>query len=154
MLYDEALDKTGRIDTAELTDSDTKSMGEQQQQQQQWDQKAPRRDMEEIVDIADKVLEMHGVAPGQKVEGVTRVLYENCDGISNNIRGNAKVEKTKELIDNLEAAVVMYDEHRMNLKHKRNMNGINQMFNGGDSEVRSVAVNNMHDSKCGRTQRG
>jgi hypothetical protein len=110
--------------------------------------------MEEIMDIADEVLEVHGVAPGKKAEGVTRVLYENCDGISNNIGGNAKLEKEKEVIDNLEADVVMYNEHRMNLRHTRNKNGMNQMFNGGDSEVRSVAAHNVHESKCGRTQQG
>jgi hypothetical protein len=34
VLYDQALDETGTVDTAGLTDSDTESMGEQQQQQQ------------------------------------------------------------------------------------------------------------------------
>ena len=67
---------------------------------------------------------------------------------------NAKLEKAKELIDDLEADVVMYNEHRMNLKHKRDTNGMNQMFNGGDSEVRSVAAHKVHASKCGKTQQG
>ena len=84
MLYDQALDETGTVDTAGLTDSDTESMGEQQQQQQ-WDQEASRKEMEEMAGISDEVLEVHGVAPGRKAEGVTRVLYENCDGVNNNI---------------------------------------------------------------------
>ena len=41
--------------------------------------------MEETAGISDKVLEVHGVAPGQKTEGVTKVLYENCDGINSSI---------------------------------------------------------------------
>ena len=68
--------------------------------------------------ISDEVLEVHGVAPGQKVEGVTRVLYKNYDGMNNNIGGNDKLEKAAEIIDGLEADVVMYTEHRMNLRHK------------------------------------
>ena len=84
LLYDQALDETGTVDTAGLTDSDTESMGEQQQQQH-WDQEALRREMEEIADISGKVLEVHSVAPGQKAERVTRELHENCDGINNNI---------------------------------------------------------------------
>ena len=67
VLYDQALDETGTVDTAGLTDSDTKSMGEQQQQQQ-WDQEVSRKEMEEMAGISDKVLEVHGVAPGRKVE--------------------------------------------------------------------------------------
>ena len=80
--------------------------------------------MEKTVDIADTVLEVHGLALGQKVEGVTRVLYENCDGINNNIGRNFKLENVKELIDDLEADMVMYNEHRVNLntqpEHNRN----------------------------------
>ena len=155
VLYDQALDETGTVDTAGITDSDTESMGEQQQQQQQqWDQEASRKEMEEMAGIFDEVLEVHGVAPGRKAEGVTRVLYENCDGMNNNIGGNDKLEKAKEIIDDLEADVVMYNEHRMNLRHKRNKNGMNQMFNGGEAEIRSVAAHNVHEKKCGRTQQG
>ena len=64
------------------------------------------------------------------------------------------MEKAKEIIDDLEADVVMYNEHRMNLKHKQNKNGMNQMLNGGDSDVRSVVAHNVHESKCGKTQQG
>jgi len=39
----------------------------------------------------------------------------------------------------------MYNEHRMNLRHKRNKNGMNQMFNGGEAEIRSVAAHNVHE---------
>ena len=110
--------------------------------------------MEEIAGISDKVLDVHCVAPGQKAEGVTRVLYTNCYSINNTIGGNDKLEKVKELIDDLEAEVVMYNEHRMNLKHKRINNGTNQIFNGGDSEVRSVTARNVHERKCGNTPQG
>ena len=46
--------------------------------------------------------------------------------------------------------------HRMNLKHKRNTNDMNQMSksNGGNSEVRSVTAHNAHKRKYGKTQQG
>ena len=32
-----------------------------------------RLEMKEMMDISDEILEVHGVAPGRKAEGVTRV---------------------------------------------------------------------------------
>ena len=31
--------------------------------------------------LRSEELEVHGVAPGRKAEGVTRVIYENSDGL-------------------------------------------------------------------------
>ena len=42
-----------------------------------------------------------------------------------------KIEKAKEIIDELEADVVAYSEHRLNYKHKHNRNRFSQMFRGG-----------------------
>ena len=68
------------------------------------------------------------------------------------IGGNVKLEKVKEIIDDLEAGVVMYNKHKMNLKHKVNKNSICQLFNGGDFEVRLAAARNVHNKYCGRSQ--
>ena len=38
---------------------------------------------EEIMEIVDEILEVHGLAPGRKAEGVTRVIYDNSDGLNN-----------------------------------------------------------------------
>ena len=54
------------------------------------------------MEIADEILEVHGVAPGRKAEVVTRVIYENSDGLNNRIERNRKLKKAKELIDDLE----------------------------------------------------
>ena len=35
------------------------------------------------MEIADEILEVHGVVPGRKAEGVTRLVYENSDGLNN-----------------------------------------------------------------------
>ena len=75
---------------------------------------------------------MHGVAPGRKAEGVTKVIYENIDVLNNRIGRNRKLKKAKEIIYDLEADAVMINEHRMNCSHKDNRNGLSQMFNGGE----------------------
>ena len=60
------------------------------------------------------MLEVHGVAPNKKAEGVTRLLYENVDGIRNRICNNEKLDKAKELIDDLGVDVV--PEHTMSTR--------------------------------------
>ena len=63
--------------------------------------------------------------------------------------------RTKELHNELEADVVAYCEHRINLKHKLNKVGFNQLFWGGEAEVRSVVAHNIHAEEIkGRTQEG
>ena len=39
------------------------------------------------MEIVDEILEVHCVAPGRKAEGVTRVIYENIDGLNHRIEG-------------------------------------------------------------------
>ena len=57
------------------------------------------------------------------------------------------------MIDELEADVVCYNEHRVNMKHKENYNGFNQLFRGGEADIRSVVAHNVH-KKLGRIQEG
>ena len=82
------------------------------------------------------------------------MIYKKCGGINNRIGGDTKIETAKEIINNPEGDLVMYKKYRMNLKHKLNRNGMSQMFNGGDSEVRYVATHNVHEKDCRRTQQG
>ena len=100
-------------------------------------------EQEEIVNVSDELLRVHGVPPQKKKEGYMRFIYENPDGINNRISGNEKLEKARDLIDELEADVVAYSEHRQNLKHKDNNNGFSQLFNGGEADVRSVVGHNV-----------
>ena len=62
ILYDEAMDETGTINTADLSDFDADALGEQYQKFLT----ATTLEMEEIMEIADEILEVHGVAPGRK----------------------------------------------------------------------------------------
>ena len=106
------------------------------------------------MEIANEILEVHVVAPRRNAEGVTRVIYDNSGGLNNRIGRNRKLEKAKEKIDDLEADAVIINKHRMNYSHKDNKNGLSQIFNRGECEIRSVAGHNVHEKKCGRVQQG
>ena len=85
------MDETGTIDTSELSDFDADALGEQYQNFLT----ETTLEMKEIMEIADEILEVHGVAPGRKEEEVTRVIYDNSDGLNNQIGRNRKLEKAK-----------------------------------------------------------
>ncbi len=57
------------------------------------------------------------------------------NGISIRLSDNAKLEKAKEIHDELEVDIVAYNEHRLNLRHHLNVNGFNQMFKGGEATI-------------------
>lgn len=46
-----------------------------------------------------------------------------------------------------------YCKHQLNMQHKKNCNGFNQLFNGGEAVVQSVVAHNIHKN-VGRTQQG
>ena len=149
VLYNEAIDETGTVSTAGLSDADEDSWGDGNTYSL-----AATLEREQIAGIADELLEVHGVAPNKKAEGVTRLLYENVDGIRNRICNNDKLDKAKELIDELGVDVVAYNEHKMRMGHKDNRNGMSQMFNGGEAEIRSV-VGTTHMKKAeGKCSKG
>lgn len=58
-----------------------------------------------------------------------QTIVQKCNQIS----GNQKLEKAKELIHEWEADIVGMVEHRQNLKHKRIMGGIN--FSGEERRM-------------------
>jgi hypothetical protein len=144
------IDETGTVGTEGLTDDDSAGSSGKECQVA-----VMQRDMLEASGVADEVLTVHGIAPGSKADGVFRLVYENCNGLSNKISGNEKLEKAKEILDDLEVDVACYNEHRQNLMHKDNRNGFSQLFRGGEAEVRSVAAHNTHEGKdVGRVQEG
>ncbi len=105
--------------------------------------------------IPDEVLKIHGTTPKSKGEGegVTRLIYENVNGLSNRLSNNEKVERAKEIHDTLEVDIVAYNEHRLNMSHKLNINGFNQLFRGGEAAIQSVVTHNVHKN-IGRVQEG
>jgi hypothetical protein len=66
---------------------------------------------------------------------------------------NEKLNKAMQVINDLQADVVCYNEHRQNLKHKANHNGFCQMFNGGETELRAITAHNVNND-TGKFQEG
>ena len=75
---------------ASLTESDEKSLGTTFTTVE-----ATYLENEVIQGVSDDLLSLHGIAPGPKSEGVTRLIYENPDGFNTRISGNEKLEKAK-----------------------------------------------------------
>ena len=69
ILYDEAVDETGTIDTTMLTDTDANKTGEQKQRKTTTDSMEMRnmeiKEMVEMAGLSEEILEVHGIAPGK-----------------------------------------------------------------------------------------
>jgi hypothetical protein len=63
------------------------------------------------------------------------------------------VERAREIHDKLEVDLVAYCEHKLNMQHRKNGNGFNQLSKGGEPAVQSVVAHNIHEN-IGRTQQG
>jgi hypothetical protein len=66
---------------------------------------------------------------------------------------NEKLDKARQVINDLQADVVCYNEHCQNLKHEANRIGFRQMFNGGETELRAIAAHNINED-AGKFQEG
>ncbi len=52
--------------------------------------------------------------------------------------------KARYLHDELEVDIAAYCQHRLNMYHKKNHNGFNQLFNGGETAIQSIVANNVN----------
>ncbi len=110
--------------------------------------------IKEIREVSDYLLEVHGVPPGWKGEGITRIIYENLNGLQSTLLSkNEKLEKTRWVIKDLQADIVCYNEYRQNLWHQLNRNGFRQMFNGGETKLQAIELNSVH-KEVGKFQEG
>ena len=108
---------------------------------------AQREEQEAVLQqVGTGVLHTHGEDPGPKKEGIIRLIYENVNGIHRGPTGNKKIEKARNLHDELEVDIVAYNEHRINFKHKRNNINLTEIFKGGEAEIRTVAAHNVHEN--------
>jgi hypothetical protein len=142
-----AVDETGMVDTSFLLNSKS----EMKEQLALTEHQERNRVME--LGISEEVLQVHGVAPSSKGKGVVNVIYENVNGLSNKLSNNKKVNKAKEIHDELEVDIVVYNKHRLNMRDRRNVNGFNQLFKGGEAALQSVVAHNIHKN-IGRVQEG
>lgn len=114
-----AADETGTVNITELNVSMEKNDEYTRIEQQE-------RIRVREAGIPDEVLNIHGTFPGSKSEGTTRLIYENIDGLNNRLSKNEKLNKMRELHNDLEVDIAAYNEHKTNMAHKSNINGFNQ----------------------------
>jgi exonuclease III len=105
------------------------------------------------ITVPEEVLQVHGFAPPKKAEGTVRLIYANVNGINTRMSDNEKVERMKELHNELKIDVAAYCKHKINFKHKRNANGFNQLFKGGEAAIQSIAAHYVHKN-VGKIQQG
>ncbi len=140
-LLDDAINEMGTVAAPPVEDD-----GEQRRTAEQEVSK-------EIRGVSEYLLDVHGLPPGQKRDGVTRVMYKNLNGLQSMLSKNDKLNKARQVINDLQADVVCYNEHHQNLKHKANRNGFCQMFNRGETELRAIAAHNVNKD-VGKLQEG
>ncbi len=104
-----ALDKTGAINASFLYNNyeNSKQIALAEQHE---------RNRVTELGVPEEVLRTHGVALTSKAEGAIRLIYENAKSINNKLRDNDKVKKAKGIINELEADIVAYNEHRLNMQ--------------------------------------
>ncbi len=141
-----ALDETGTVNSSLLLN------GMETNKQAMLVELQGKNRVEEL-GILDKVLKVHGVAPASKQEGIICMIYENANGISNRLSDNEKVEKAKEIHDELEVDIAAYCKHRLNMRDRHNITGFNQLLKGGKAAVQSVVAHNINKN-IGRVQEG
>ena len=93
------------------------------------------------------------MTPATKGEGIIRLIYENTNGFSNRLSDNEKINKAKEIHNELNVDIAAYCEHRLNMRNKRDINGFNQLFKGGEAAIQSVVAHNTHEN-IGQVQEG
>ena len=141
-LLSSALDETGTVDYI-CNNENMYGISDECEQLALLEQQQIKELVNEL-GISDETLQIHGLFPNTKGEGITRLIYENANGISSKLMGNDKVEKAKSIHDELGVYIVAYNEHRLNMRHKGNVNGFNQLFQGGEAAIQSVVSHNTH----------
>lgn len=96
------INETGTVDTSGLTGN---SSAETERHFKEG-RSVQEMELEQVSSVDEYLLEVHGVAPGSKQEGVWRLIYENLNGIWTRLSGNDKLEKARGIIDYMEADIV------------------------------------------------
>jgi hypothetical protein len=78
---------------------------------------------------------------------------QNVNGFNNRLSSNDKVEIAKKIHDKLEIDITAYCKQQLNMHHKKNSNGFNKLFKGGEATVKSKVTHNVHEN-IGHIQQG
>ncbi len=102
--------------------------------------------------VEEGLLQVHGMAPNTKQQGIFRIIGKNCNGFNNWIGGNEKIAKALDIKEDLDIDCLMYCEHCINFRHKENKNDLKQMFQR-KLTCTVVSAHNVNEAKCaGRVQ--
>jgi hypothetical protein len=129
-----SIDETGMLDTSGLASSSDLDILEQE-----------IREFNSIT-IPEELLQVHGYAPPKKAEGTVQLVDENVNGLNNCLCGNEKIKRMKGLHDELEVNMAAYCEHKLIMKHRKNINGFNQLFKGGEAAIQSIVAHNVNEN--------
>ncbi len=94
--------------------------------------------------VEEGLLQTQGIAPNSKQDGIFRVVCENANGFNNRISGNHKIAKALDIKEDLDIDCLLYCKHRLNLRHKDNVNNFKQMFQR-EIACTAVAAHNVHE---------
>jgi hypothetical protein len=125
-----ALDETGTIRTSVIKYMEV----EQQEKYEVFN-----------IEVLDAVLQVHDHASPSNAKGMLYQIYKNINSICNRLSNNKKLEKARSLHDKLEVDIVAYCKHQLNMRHKANCKGFNQLFKGGKAFIQSIVAHNIHD---------
>ena len=108
MSGDDSFDDKGTVLTANSTNKESK----EEEVERMPLQEVRQEEIISALGVQEEVLQVHGTAPGLKVEGIVRLIYENLDGLSNKMSDNKKLEKEKGISDDLEVDLACFNEHK------------------------------------------
>ncbi len=102
--------------------------------------------------IKKGLLQVHGMAPTTKQQGIFQSMGENYNGFNNRIGGNKKIAKVLDIKEDFDIYCHLYCKHRLNFLHKDNKNDLKQMFQRELAWV-AISAHNVHEAKfAGRFQ--
>jgi hypothetical protein len=102
--------------------------------------------------VEEGLVQVHGMAPNMKQQGIFHILGKNCNGFNNRIGGNEKIAKALNIKEDLDINCLMYCKYCINFRHKDNKNDLKQMFQC-KLTCTAVSAHNIHEAKCaGRVQ--
>ena len=85
MLYEDALDETGMVDTKPLSETDGEGAYQSFEMLEEL----------EVREIVEELLEVYGLAPGKKADGIVRLIYENVNGLNPWMTNNGKLDEIR-----------------------------------------------------------
>jgi hypothetical protein len=93
--------------------------------------------------MEEGLLQLHGILPNSKQEGIFRILCKNPNRLNSQITGNLKLGKAIDIKDKLDAEGLLFCKHSLDLHHRDNKNNFKQMFQCKVA-CRAIAANNVH----------